>query len=133
MSVKETNDKFVKQMGNMGSQVKDFARIRSFGDKNSAITHDNVKVYRKSEIFCEGYGWVKTLPTANHFIFEDTSGKKGRWIYMCTCGGLGGIVSYEELKGLITMEQTGYVLACISALTAKQATGVYRHLDNSTD
>lgn len=133
MSIKETNTGFINQMGALGQQVKDFAKIRSWGDKNSAITHDGVKVERKSEIFCDGYGWVKVAPTTMHFIYEDKSGKKGRWVYMCTCGSIAGIVSYEDMKGLISMEQTGYVLCCIAGLTAKQNEGIFRHADNSSE
>lgn len=111
----------------------DFARIRSWGDKNSAITHDGIKVYRQEYIFADGYGMVKCAPMTMHFIYEDTSKKPGRWTYMCTCGGLGGIVSYKDVAGLISPELGEYVLVCIAGLASKQNTGIFRHADGSTE
>lgn len=128
------NDEFVKRMGQAGSQVKDFARIRSFNDKSSAITHDGLKVERQSKIFCEGYGWVETLDTTMHFCYEDKSKKIGRWAYMCTCGSICGIISWKELGAVMDIRgKDGYALACIAGVTARQNTGVFRHADGSTE
>jgi len=129
------NLKYIPKMGSTQAPVTDFARIRSWGDKNSAITHDGLKVERQDLFYAEGYGMVKALDTHMHFIFEDKSNKKGRWVHMCTCGSLGGIISYNEIKSLVTVEGTesGYVLVCIAGLTSKQNTGIFRHADGSTE
>jgi hypothetical protein len=132
MSIKTKNFSLLPK--NPGtSKVKSFARIRSFNSKNEAITHDGIKVERQEYIFVEGYGMVRTLPTTMHFIYEDKSKKMGRWAFMCTCGSISGIVSYKELKGLISPELGEYVLACIHGLAHKQNTGIFRHADGSTE
>lgn len=139
--LRETNTGFIKQMGELGKQVKDFATIRSWGDKNSAVTFEGNRVERTDAIYCDGYGWVKTLPTTMHFVYfdplcrTDSPKKIGRWPLMCTCGSMAGIVSYDELKGLITMEQTGYLLCCVMALANKQSpeVGKFKHADGSTE
>ena len=129
-----SNDDFVKQMGTMGEQVKDYAKIRSWGDKNSAITHDGLKVERTDKMFCEGYGWVEVIPTSLHFIFEDKSKKRGRWAYMCTCGSIAGIISWKELDGIMDIRgKEGYALACIAGVTAKQNVGRFVHSDGSSE
>lgn len=135
-SLMSTNTGFLSRAGNVGREVKGYAKIRSWGDKNSAWTGDGLRVERQEFIYVEGYGLVRCLPTSIHFVYEDKSGKVGRWAYMCTCGSLSGIVSYKEIRGLITpsMENLGeYVLACIHGLSNKQATGIFRHADNSTE
>jgi len=130
----QINHSLLDGMGNNNSvKPSDFARIRNWGDKNSAITHDGERVERREYYFIEGYGMVKCLPTTMHFVFEDTSKKKGRWTWMCTCGSLAGIVSYKELVGLISPELGEYVLACIHGLSHKQATGIFKHADGSTE
>lgn len=113
-----------------------FSKIKSWGgDKNSAITHDGLKVERQELIYAEGYGMVKCIPYELHFVYEDKSKKKGRWAFMCSCGSLAGIVSYNEMKSLMTVQgiEAGYVLACIAHLSSKQNTGIGRHSDNSTE
>lgn len=124
---------FEGMSGKLATKPSDFSRIRSWGDKNSAITHDGIKVERQEYIFVDGYGMVRTLPTTMHFIYEDKSKKMGRWAFMCTCGSISGIVSYKELKGLISPELGEYVLACIHGLAHKQNTGVFKHADGSTE
>jgi len=54
---------------------------------------------------------------------------------MCTCGSMSGIISYNEMKTLMTVQgtETGYVLACIAHTNSKQQTGVGRHADNSSE
>jgi hypothetical protein len=116
-----------------GNQPRDFARIRSFGDKNTAITHDGDKVTREEFIFVEGYGMVKNLPTTMHFCYEDKSGKLGRWVYMCSCGSPAGIISYKEISSFITAEAYGYVLGCLAGITSKQNIGIFKHADGSTE
>jgi len=129
------NLKYIPKMGSSQTPVTDFATIRSFGDKNSAITHDGLRVERQDILYAEGYGMVKCLPTTMHFIFEDKSNKRGRWAFMCTCGSIAGIVSYNELKKLMTVRGTeaGHVLACIIGLTNKQNIGIFKHADGSTE
>jgi len=131
--IKSGNYQLLTNMGGNLEKPKDFARIRSWGDKGSAITHDGNRVERVEYMFVEGYGMVKCLPTTMHFIYEDKSGKRGRWAFMCTCGGIAGIVSYKELKGLISPELGEYVLACVGGLASKQNTGIFRHMDGSTE
>jgi hypothetical protein len=131
--MKDFNKDQLSKMGVMGKDVKGFARIRSFGSKNSAITHDGLKVERREFIYCEGYGMVKTLPTVQHFVYEDKSNKIGRWSYMCSCGSIAGIIAYDELKDFITTEPTGHLLACIAGVTGKQNFGIFKHLDGSTE
>jgi len=119
----------------LAGQASDFARIRSWGDKNSAITHDGLKVERQELLYAEGYGMVKVIPYELHFIYEDKSRKKGRWAFMCTCGSIAGIISYKEMVKLMTVvgNEVGYVLACISHTTSKQNVGVGKHADGSTE
>lgn len=133
--IAKRNLELTKKMGIVGSQVKDFARIRSWGDKGKAITHDGLEVERQDFFFAEGYGIVKTIPYELHFVFEDKSKKKGRWAFMCTCGSLAGIISYNEVKHLMTVngDEPGYVLACIAHTTSKQNIGIGRHADGSTE
>lgn len=121
--------------GMAGDRPKDFAHIRSFGDKNSATTHDGIKVERQEFFFIEGYGLVTAVPYELHFCYEDKSGKLGRWIFMCTCGSPCGIISYNDMKTLMDVHGTedGYVMACLSHTTSKQNTGVGRHADNSSE
>ena len=63
--------------------VTDFGTIRGWGDKNKATTHDGLTVERQEYIFVEGYGMVKCVPYELHFIWEDKSKKRGRWVFMC--------------------------------------------------
>lgn len=128
------NDEFIKQMGDAGKEVRDFAKIRSWGDKNTAITHDGIKVERKPFIQCDGYGLVETLPTTMHFVYEDTSKKLGRWAYMCTCGSISGIISWKELGSIMDIRgKEGYALACIAGVTSKQNIGKFVHADGSSE
>ena len=118
------------------SNVTGFARIKKWGgDKNSAVTFDNIKVERQELIYAEGYGMVKPIPYELHFIYEDKSKKKGRWAFMCTCGSIAGIISYKEMTQMMTVEGTeaGYVLACVAHTASKQNTGIGRHADGSTE
>lgn len=107
-----------------------FSKIKSWGgDKNSAITHDGLKVERQELIYAEGYGMVKPIPYELHFIYEDKSQKRGRWAFMCTCGSLAGIISYKEMAKMMTVRgtETGFVLACIAHTTSKQEMGIGRN------
>lgn len=131
--IKDGNFRLINNMGGGLTKPQDFARIRSFGDKNSAVTHDGLRVERQEYLFVEGYGMVRCLPTTLHFIYEDKSKKIGRWAFMCTCGSLGGIIAYDEIKEFITTESTGYLLACIHGVTNKQNTGIFRHADGSSE
>ena len=120
---------------NVTSNVKSFAKIRHFNSINEAITHDSLKVERQDFYYAEGYGIVKCIPYELHFIFEDKSNKVGRWAFMCTCGSIAGIISYNEMKSLMTVRGTesGYILACIAHTTSKQNMGIGRHADDSTE
>jgi hypothetical protein len=134
--MRNKNAEFIKSMGQAGSEVKDFARIRSRGDKNSAITHDGIKVERVDKIFCDGYGWVECLPTTMHFIFKDDTRKIGRWGYMCTCGSIAGILSWKELGTIMDIRgKEGYALACVMGVTNRQnpELKIFRHADGSTE
>jgi hypothetical protein len=130
--IKEGNYKLLSSIGSTHKPA-DFARIRSWGDKNSAITFDGDKVERIELLFVEGYGMVKNLPTTMHFCYEDKSKKLGRWVYMCTCGSPAGVISYKEIKDFITVEAQGYILACIAGVTSKQNTGIFKHADGSSE
>lgn len=131
--IRAGNFRYIPKIGNNAVPVTGFSQIRSFGDKNTATTFDGLKVERMEYIFVDGYGLVKCLPTTMHFIYEDKSKKKGRWVFMCTCGGIAGIISYKEIKEFITTEPTGYLLACVHGITSKQNTGIFRHADNSSE
>ena len=116
--------------------VVEFSKIKSWGgDKNSAITHDGLRVERQDLLYAEGYGMVKTIPYELHFIYEDKSGRRGRWAFMCTCGSIAGIISYNEMVKMMTVQGTeaGFVLACIAHTTSKQEIGVGKHADGSTE
>jgi hypothetical protein len=131
-TVETTNFSVIKKYGGaVGKQVTSFAKIRSWNSKNEATTHDGLKVERMEYIYAEGYGMVKTIPYESHFIYEDKSKKIGRWVFMCTCGSLGGIISYNEMKSLMTVQGTesGYVLACIAHTTSRQNVGIGKHSD----
>jgi hypothetical protein len=129
------NLKYIPQMGSTQTPVTDFARVRSWGDKNSATTHDGLKVERQEFLYAEGYGLVRCVPYELHFIFEDKSKKIGRWVYMCTCGSIAGIISYNDVNKLMTVQGTekGYVLACVAHTTSKQNVGIGKHIDGSTE
>lgn len=131
--IKDGNFRLINNMGGGLTKPQDFARIRSWGDKGSAVTHDGLRVERQEHIFVDTYGLVKCIPYELHFIYEDKSTQLGRWAYMCTCGSLAGIVSYNDMKSLMTVDGTeyGYVLACIAHLTTKQNTGNGYHADGS--
>lgn len=126
------NLRYLPQIGSSQTQAKDFARIRGWGDKNTATTFDNLKVERMDFIYAEGYGLVKTCPYELHFVYEDKSKKIGRWSHMCTCGSIAGIISYKEIKSLMTIEgEHGYILACVAHTASKQNTGLGTHADGS--
>lgn len=131
--IAQINHSLLEGIGGISTKPSSFARIRNWGDKNHAVTHDGIEVERREYIYIDGYGLVRTLPTTMHFIYEDTSHKIGRWTYMCTCGSIAGIVSYKELPGLISPELGEYVLACNFGLTNKQHTGIFRHADGSSE
>jgi hypothetical protein len=138
MAKNKTDIQKTKNLGYLpkGTEVSEFSKIKSWGgDKNSATTGDGLKVERMEYIFVEGYSLVRTIPYELHFIYEDKSKKRGRWAYMCTCGSLAGIISYNEMKSLMTVQgtETGYVLACIAHTTGKQNVGIGRHSDGSTE
>ena len=113
--------------------VTDFARIRGWGDKNTATTHDGLKVERQEYLFIEGYGMVKCAGYELHFMYEDKSHKRGRWVYMCTCGSPGGIVSYKAMSGMMSPTLGEYVLCCLAHTSSKQATGIGQHADGSSE
>lgn len=129
---KLNNLKYIPKIGSTQAPVTDFATIRSFGDKNSAVTHDGIRVERMEFIYAEGYNLVKCIPYELHFVFEDKSKKKGRWAYMCTCGSIAGIIAWKEVKNLMSIQgEHGYVLACIAHTASKQNTGIGTHADGS--
>jgi len=109
------NLKYIPKMGSNQAPVTDFARIRSFNSKNEAITYDGLKVERQEFIYAEGYGLVTCVNYELHFVWEDKSKKIGRWAFMCSCGSIAGIISYKEMKQLMTVtgNEDGYILACI--------------------
>ena len=132
----KTNFGYLKRYGGeVAKQVTSFATIRSWGNKNSATTHDGLRVERQEYLYAEGYGLVKCIPYELHFIFEDKSKKTGRWAFMCTCGSIAGIISYNEMKSLMTVtgNEPGYVLACIMHTTTKQNYGIGKHADGSSE
>lgn len=131
---KQTNIGYLKRYGGeVAKQVTSFASIRSWGDKNKATTHDGLTVERMDHIYVEGYGLVRCIPYELHFVYEDKSKKLGRWSFMCTCGSIAGVISYNEVKTLMTVSGTepGYIMACIHHTTTKQNTGIGSHADGS--
>ncbi len=136
MDIIKTNTGYLQKYGGeVAKQATSFATIRSWGDKGKAITHDGLTVERQEYIYVEGYGLVKTIPYELHFVFEDKSRKRGRWSFMCTCGSIAGIVSYNEMKSLMTVQGTeqGFVLACVHHTATKQNLGVGKHADGSSE
>lgn len=128
--IKSGNYQLLENIGNV-NKPNDFARIRSFGDKNSAETHDGVKVQRQNYIQVQGYGEVRTCPYELHFIYEDKSGKLGRWSPMCTCGSIAGVVSYKDVKDLMSPTLGENIVCCIAHTASKQNTGIGTHADGS--
>lgn len=132
--IKNSNIQYLSNSGMGGiGKAEDFGRIRSFGDKNTAISYDGQKVERQDWFYAEGYDMVRAIPYELHFIWEDKSGKKGRWAFLCTCGSIAGIISYKEVSSLMSIENKGYVLGCIAHTASKQNTGIGRHADGSTE
>lgn len=113
--------------------VTDFGTIRGWGDKNKATTHDGLTVERQEYIFVEGYGMVKCVPYELHFIWEDKSKKRGRWVFMCTCGSPAGIISYKAMSGMMSPTLGEYVLCCLAHTSSKMNTGIGKHADGSTE
>lgn len=130
--IEKTNIGYIRRLGGIvGKNVKSFSVIRSWGDSNSAVTNDGKTVKRQDYIFADGYGMVRCIPYELHFVYEDKSGKVGRWGYMCTCGSIAGIISYKDVKGLMSPEYGEYILACIFHTTSKQNSGIGQHADGS--
>jgi hypothetical protein len=100
-----------------------FSIIKHFGDPGEAVTLDGHKVYRKEKILIPEYGGeVTCAPYDNHFIYEDPTGKRGRWTYMCTCGYGAVITGFEGYKGDASYQ--GKMLVCLKhASTGKHADG----------
>lgn len=113
--------------------VTDFASIRSWGDKNSAITYDGLKIERQEYFFIEGYGMVYAVPYELHMVYEDKSRKIGRWIFMCSCGSPAGIVSYKAMSGMMSPKLGEYVMCCLAHTASKANVGVGKHADGSTE
>ncbi len=131
-NIVQINHSLLEGMGGQVTNKPDgYARIRSWGDKNTAETHDGIKVSRQEYIYAEGYGVVRCCPYELHFVYEDKSGKKGRWAYMCTCGSIAGIISYKDVKTLMSPTLGEYILACVHHTATKQNTGVGSHADGS--
>jgi hypothetical protein len=117
------------------SKVGGFAKIRSWGDKNKAITHDGLEVRRLDSVYIEGYGVVTMTQYELHFLYEDKSKKIGRWTYMCSCGSPAGIVSYNSpINKLMSKPSEGdFILVCLAHTTSRDNVGVGKHADNSTE
>jgi hypothetical protein len=132
------NYNFLRSLGIPLNSVGSFSRVRSVGDKKTAITHDGEKVERAEFIWCDGYGLVECVPYELHFIYEDPRSKdshpkkiKGRWAHMCTCGSPAVVASYNETKALMTPKTRGYLLMCAAHTSSKQTTGIGTHADGS--
>lgn len=115
-----------------------YAKIRSWGDKNTATTHDGDIVTRQPWYFEEEWGIITCIPYELHFIYKDPHSEgakaiKYRWAYMCTCGSPAGIVAYSAMSGMITAEKKGFVLCCMAHTASKANTGIGRHADGSTE
>lgn len=117
------------------SQVSSFSTIRTFGDKDIAITHDGIKVYRLDNIYFEGFGLVTCAPYELHFVYEHKTGIIGRWSTMCTCGSPAVIVSYNSpISKLMSKPTDGdYLLVCMTHNSTKDNVGVGKHSDGSTE
>lgn len=115
--------------------VTDFATIKSWGDKNKAITHDGVTVERQEYFFFPelSQNMIRAVPYELHFIFEDKSHKRGRWTLMCTCGSPAGVVSYRDMNKLMSPTLGELVICCLAHNASKDNTGIGRHADGSTE
>ena len=115
--------------------VTDFATVRGWGDKNSAITHDGIKIERQEYFFFPEFSnsLIRATPYELHFIFEDKSKKRGRWTLMCTCGSPAGIVSYKDMNGLMSPTLGELVICCLAHNSSKNNVGIGRHADGSTE
>ena len=141
VTIEKSNFSIIKHYGGeIEKQTKSFASIRSWGDKNSAMTFEGERVERMEYLYCDGYGLVRTAPYELHFVYQDPRAMDnhpqkviGRWQFMCTCGSLAGIVSYKELVGLVSPELGEYILVCNMHMTQKQRTGVGHHADGSSE
>ena len=135
MDNKKLLEQFAGENNPMLSKVNGYAKIRNYGNKNQATTHDGLEVYRSDSIYIEGYGLVTCVPYELHFIYEDKSKKVGRWVFMCGCGSPAGIISYNSpIKKLMSRPTDGgYLLACLAHTSTRDNMGIGKHADGSTE
>lgn len=135
MDNKKLLEQFAGQNNPMLEKVGGFAKIRSFGNKNEATTHDGIKVYRLEDVYVDGYGVVPMAQYELHFLYEDTSRKVGRWVYMCTCGSPGGIVSYNSpIKKLMSKpSDSSFIMVCLAHTSTRDNVGIGFHADGSSE
>jgi len=100
-----------------------FSIIKHYNSPNEAITGDGVTVYRSEKLYVPEWGsFVRVSPYDNHFIYEDTSKKVGRWTFMCTCSSPAVITGYNAYKK--DASNSGAMAICLShAQYGKHADG----------
>lgn len=131
MDNKKLLEQFLGENNPTLKQVTSFATIRAFGDKNTATTHDGIKVHRLDSIYFEGFGLVTCAQYSAHFVYEHKSGIVGRWSTMCTCGSPAVIVSYNSPINKLMSKPTdgGFILVCMAHTSTKDNVGVGKHAD----
>ena len=69
--------------------VHNFSIIKHYLSPVSAVTEDGITVHREDKVFIpELKRFVICAPDDLHFVYLDTSKKKGRWFAACTCGAI---------------------------------------------
>jgi hypothetical protein len=137
--IEQTNTGFIKKYGGDNAKyVSSFSKIRVFNSKNTATTLDGDSVERSEFLYIESYGLVKCMAYELHFIYIDPHSLDtpqritGRWGIMCTCGSMGGVISYKEVKDLMTIDGLkGMVLGCLIHTQTKQDNNWGVHADGS--
>jgi len=94
--------------------------IKQYGDPTKATTLKGKNVTKEEKLWMEGYGFVKTAPYGNHFVYAH----KGLGsTFMCTCGSMAvavGTTAYAHLGS-----PDGWLLVC------QHHTSFNRHADGS--
>jgi len=111
-----------------------YPKIRSHGDKNTAVTTDGVTVQREKALYFPEHGLVDCVQYELHFVYENPNKDKiGNWNPMCTCGSRAGIINMRELSTLITVVSNKMIVACQVHTESKKQLGVGKHADGSTE
>lgn len=106
--------------------------IRVAGIPQKATLFDGTVVHRREIVeFWMGEVWkrVKAAPYDNHFCYLTPDHILG-WTLMCTCGGMAGVVGYDQYKGQASPSTGGLISG--ELLVCLNHTENQRHVDGSS-